>query len=102
MRPPATVGWPKAVSPFGNPKAHFSFSWGMLAAVRPAFFVEEKRVLPGSALHPFHDGPADRSRSGGLVGQRLDIESALPECFESSGRPPRYSAMKRFSSSVSF
>src|SRR5277367_2909468 len=95
------VGWPKAVSPFGNPNAHFSFRLGTSVAVRPALFADAKRVLPRSALHPFHEGPADGSANGGLVGQRLDIDSALPECFASSGRPPRYSAMRRFSSALS-
>jgi hypothetical protein len=98
IRPPATVGCPNADAPLGNPNAHFSFSLGTSSAVRRAAAAGWKRELPGSALHPFHDGPVS-GFSSGLAAQWFFIADAWPACAAPSGRSVMYSASIRFCAS---
>jgi hypothetical protein len=57
-RPPTMVGWPKAVVPLGNPKAHFNASLPALSAPIPPAAAGWKRLFQSSTPHPFHCDPA--------------------------------------------
>src|SRR5438876_11535289 len=59
-RPPTIVACAFDCKSPGKPNAHFSFSFGMSAAVRPALRESVNRVLDVLAPpQPFHAGPAD-------------------------------------------
>src|SRR5215831_8148621 len=59
-RPPTIVACAFDCRSPGNPNAHFNFSFGTSAAVRPALFASVNRVFGVLAPpQPFHVAPAD-------------------------------------------
>src|SRR6266508_2111957 len=95
-RPDTTVGCALLVSPFGRPKAHFSFSRATSAAMSRAAAAGWKRVFERSLPHPFHAGPLDGSRIAGLALHWLGIDFASPAPLLPIGRPLMNSATRRF------
>src|SRR5689334_11395816 len=100
-RPDTTVGCALLVMPFGIPKAHFNFRRGTSAAVRRAAAAGWNRVLARSGLQPFHAGPLEGSRIGGLAVHWFGIALASALWTLPSGRPLMNSATRCFWMSLS-
>src|SRR5262245_40825726 len=86
-RSPSTAGCDRAELTPGKPKAHFSFNFGTLVALRPPLACDWNRVFAAPAPHPFQPESSVEACSGaGDAWQRPTIDggAAVP-----TGRPAR-------------
>jgi hypothetical protein len=98
-REPTMTGCERAELTPGKPNAHFSFSRGTIAALKPPLAIDCERVFSGLPPHPFHPVRSDAAVSGrGAAVQRptVDAGAAAP-----TGRPARNAATARRSMSES-
>src|SRR6186713_555946 len=100
-RPETIVGCELVVSPFGNPNAHFSFSFGTSAAVRRAAEAGWNRELLLSFPQPFQPALAVGFVIAGFCTHLFGIFFAAPAAELPMGLPDMNSAIRRFCPSLS-